>query len=145
MKPDRSTAGIERSVTHSFFYAPLDILRYGLALGLRQRCEHGSKHLTGDLAGVDAFFLKVHAYAARFQRTHRFEALGGVSGKSGYGLHEDPVYESALTVTEHALEIIALFYRSACDTLIGIDVYKLPVILAGYKLGIVAVLCGKGV
>ena len=110
MKSDRSTAGIERSVTHSFSYAPLDILRYGLALGLCQRCEHGGEHLAGDFAGVNALFLKVYAYAASFQRTYRFEALGGVPRKPGYGLHKYLVYESALAVAEHALEVVAFFY-----------------------------------
>ena len=110
MKSDRSTAGIERSVTHSFSYAPLDILRYGLALGLCQRCEHCGEHFAGDLAGVDALFLKVHTYAASFQRTYRFEALCSITRKSGYGLHEYPVYEPPFAVTEHALEIVALFY-----------------------------------
>ena len=81
-----------------------------MTLGLCERGKHGGEHLTGDLAGVDAFFLKVHAYAASFQRAHRFETLCCVSGESGYGLYEYPVYEPALTVTEHTLEVIALFY-----------------------------------
>ncbi len=95
---------------HLLLVTPAHVLGYRLALSLRQRCEHGCEHLTRDLAGVNALFFKVYAYAASFQRAHRFEALGGVTRKSGYGLYEYSVYESALTVTEHTLEVITLFY-----------------------------------
>ena len=86
---------------HPLLVTPAHILRDRLALSLCQRGEHGCEHLAGDLAGVDALFLKVHAYAASFQRTHRFKTLGGVTRKSGYGLHEYPVNQPTLTVAEH--------------------------------------------
>ncbi len=91
------------------FYVGTDIFR--LALG--DRAVDGDVELRTVLAAVDTLFLKVHIHTKVFQHSGIFEAIDGVSGKSGNGLADDHVDLALLTQADHFVEFFTLFDTGA--------------------------------
>ena len=70
---------------------PFDVLTYRARLILSQRTEDCENQLALTIQAVDVLLLEIHAHwlGEAFQLSHRFEAVNGVSSKSGDALCYD--------------------------------------------------------
>ena len=76
--------------------------------------------------GIDILFLKDDADPQFLQCPNILQAVQRVSGKPGYGLCQDQINFLLTAFADHAVEIIPLFCRSACNSLIGKDARHCP-------------------
>ena len=91
-------------------------------------CREGvEQHFIAHGKGVDAFLLKDHAYAEKFELPHIFQCFLDIAGKSGDRLRKDQIDLFQLAHCYHAVEVVSFFCGGAGDALISEDVDKLPV------------------
>ena len=101
--------------------------------------------LRGHLPGIDVLLFKVDGNAQPEQFPHELDVLLCVACKARDRFAEDPVDLSLPAIGHHPVEIIPIPGFQPGDTLIGIDVYHLPVLFASDVLGIEVYLGDVGV
>ena len=101
--------------------------------------------LRGHLPGIDVLLLKVDRNTQPEQFSHELNVLLCVACKARDRFAEDPVDLSLSAIGHHPVEIISIPCFQPGDTLIGIDVYHLPVLFTGDVLGVEVYLGDVGV
>ena len=90
------------------------------------------------------FFLEPHLYADILQVPHRFQQIHRIPCESLNGLREDDVDLTVVGGFDHTLELIALGYPRAADSIVREHACILPVGIFLYQGTVVADLCGEG-
>ena len=98
----------------------------GLAFCLSEHTHCGQEHFVGHLGGVDTFLFEDDRNTHRLELTDVNQSIHGVSGEAGDGLGDDDIDFALFTELNHLFEVLTLLSGSACDTLIGEDVYEPP-------------------
>ena len=137
--------GDECTACHPLLDAPAEVVRDVLALLLVHHGEDGGEELAGQFRGVNALLLETHPHTQGLQLPDGLQALLGVPGKPGGGLHQNLVHPAPPAVRQQALEVIPLLCRGAGDSLVCVYVHKLPLRVCGDELCVVGVLGGEGV
>ena len=101
--------------------------------------------LRGHLPGIDVLLFKVDRNTQPEQFPHELDVLLCVACKARDRFAEDPVDLSLPAVCHHPVEIIPIPGFQPGDTLIGIDVYHLPLLFTGDVLGVEVYLGDVGV
>ena len=105
--------GDECTACHPLLDAPADIVRDVLALLLVHHGEDGGEKLTDQFRGIDALLLEAHPHPQGLQLPDGLQALLGVPGEPGGGLHQDLVHPAPAAVRQQPLEVLPLLRRGA--------------------------------
>ena len=133
------------TIFHPPLNTPSEVVRDILALFLVHHGENGGQELTGQFRGVGALLLEAHPHPQGLQFPDSLQALFGVPGKPGGGLHKDLVHPAPAAVCQQPLEVVPLLRRGAGDPLVRVHVHELPLRVGSDELRVVGVLGGKGV
>ena len=134
----------EGAIFHPFFIAPQHVARDGRRFVLGLGTDHAQKNLAGHFGRIDLLFFEQNADAQPCKQAHGIETVNSVSGKSGNGFRQNPVYLSTLAVRNHAVEFIPTFHGSARDALVSINIGESPERILADQLCVVFSLRRKG-
>ena len=96
------------AIPHSYLITPSHIVGDIFALLLIHHGQDGGEELAGQLRGVDALLLEAHPHPQGLQLPDGLQALLGVPGEPGGGLHQDLVHPAPPAVRQQPLEVLAL-------------------------------------
>ena len=115
------------SVRHPLSVAPGDVFRDGTRFLLSQAAHDGDQQLALAVEGVDVLLLEKALAAVLLQLAVGRQAVHRVAGKPTDGLGDDQIDLSGQCVRDHLIEAVPVPGGHGADTLIGVDLYEVPV------------------